>query len=105
VTALFALAPLAAAAIAAAAILSWRGRPYVRAVLRFLAVLSLPIAVGVLIAVYGRSEAGTWLLLVPLTFAWLAIFDWKYGIGARLARPPRAKQRQNGPTAAPPADR
>ncbi len=54
------------------------------------ALLLAPIgAIAGLVVASGRAEAGTWLLFVPLTFAWLAGFDLKYGRGARLSRPPR----------------
>lgn len=80
----------AAAAVAAlllvASTVPWAGRGHARAVGLAALVLAPPAAVGVLLARFGRGEPGTWLLLFPLTFAWLAWIDLRFGVAARLAR-------------------
>lgn len=82
---------LTAAAVVAALLLvastvPWAGRGHARAVGLTAIVLAPPAAVGVLLGRFGRGEPGTWLLLLPLTFAWLAWIDLRYGVAARLAR-------------------
>jgi hypothetical protein len=87
------LAVLAAALVVVGALVPWRGRSVVRAVLLFAFLLAPPTAIALALALYGRTSFGTWLLFIPLTFAWLATIDMKYGLGARLARPPRPRLR------------
>jgi hypothetical protein len=82
--------PTAAAVVAAlllvASFVPSRVRGHARAILLGAAILAPPAAVGALLARHGRGEPGTWLLLFPLTFAWLAFIDLRFGVAARLAR-------------------
>ncbi len=82
---------LTAAAVVAALLLvastvPWAGRGHARAVALAALVLSPPVGMGVVLARHGRGEPGTWLLLLPVTFAWLAWIDLRFGVAARLAR-------------------
>ncbi len=79
-------AAVVAALLLLASVVPWAGRGHARAVALTVLVLSPPAAVGVVIARYGRGEPGTWLLLLPVTFAWLAWIDLRFGVAARLAR-------------------
>ena len=78
----------AAAALGAAAVVPSRGRPRARAVATGALLLAPPAALGVALARWGRPEPGTWLLLLPVTFTWLAFVDLRFGVSARLARRP-----------------
>src|SRR5262245_376191 len=70
--------------------MSGRSGGVARAVVLWALILSPIAAVAWLLASSGKTEFGTWLLLVPLTFCWLAVFDFRRGFGARLVRPNRA---------------
>lgn len=61
----------------------------IRAVLVGAAVLAPPAVLAWALAAFGRPEPGTWLLFLPLLFVWLAGIDLRFGVSARLARPPR----------------
>lgn len=85
-----------------ASLAPFAGRGHVRAVGLAMLLLLPPATVAVLVARFGRGEVGTWLLLLPLTFGWLAWVDLRFGVAARLAR--LGSRRGVRPTARPRAD-
>lgn len=70
-----------------AALVPSRARRWVRTALVFVVILAPVIALVAAIACYApRTEPGTWLLFLPLTFVYLASLDLRWGVSARLAR-------------------
>jgi hypothetical protein len=82
------LAYVAAGALLLAAVVPgpWRGTA--RAVALWLAALSPVVALGLWMGTWERTHVGTWFLLVPAAFFWLAFLDLRCGLTARIARPP-----------------
>jgi hypothetical protein len=77
----------AAALLLAAAVPGpWRGPA--QAVLFFAAILSPVVALGAWVATWEGKGPARWLLLVPAAFFWLCFVDLRWGMTARLARPP-----------------
>ncbi len=85
-----------AAGIAALlAIVPWRGRAATRAALLWVALLGPVLAMAAWLALRRGTEAGTWLLLLPLALVYLATVDLVLGVSARLSpRPPRSGRRR-----------
>jgi len=76
-----------ALAVGLAALVPSPARRWVRAGLVFVIILAPVIALAAAIALLApRTEPGTWLLFLPLTFVYLASLDLRWGVSARLAR-------------------
>jgi hypothetical protein len=86
------VAAVVLAALVVASLVPWPGRRWAATVALCAAILAPLVAFGVWLASRPRTEPGTWLLLMPLTFAWLAVLDLRFGVGARIARPPRSRR-------------
>jgi len=80
------VAAVLAGLLLVASLVPWAGRGHARAVALAALVLAPPAAVAAVLARYGRGEPGGWLLLLPVTFVWLAWIDLRFGVAARLAR-------------------
>jgi hypothetical protein len=90
---------VAGAAVLATVLLSvlrWPGRSVAQAVLLFAVILSPLVALGFLLAEWRSVRIGTWFLFFPATVVWLASLDLRYGISARLARPPASRRPRQG---------
>ena len=85
-----------AGALVVGSLLPTPARSPARVGLGFLVVLSPVLAAAVALASWDRATFATYLALLPLTFAWLAVIDMRFGISARLARFPSRGRRGNG---------